>query len=163
MTPGLPLLLLDVDGVLNPFAALGCPPGYQEYAVFPGEDPVRLCTVHGDWLRELAGPFRLVWATAWMTEANRLLAPRLGIPELPVIQFPPIAFQPLDKLPAVISFVADLPLVWIDDALEPEAHDWAARRPAPTLLIDADPAVGLTRQMVDRCLDWAARNGTWPS
>ena len=160
MTRELPLLLLDVDGVLNPFAALGCPPGYQELDLFPGEDPVRLCVAHGGWLRELASQFRVVWATAWMTEANRLLAPRLGMPELPFITFPPITFQPLDKLPAVISFVADLPFVWIDDALEPEAHEWADRRRAPTLLIDADPAVGLTRQMVDQCLDWATQLAT---
>jgi len=28
----LPLFLLDVDGVLNPYAAPACPPGYIEYA-----------------------------------------------------------------------------------------------------------------------------------
>jgi HAD domain in Swiss Army Knife RNA repair proteins len=154
---GLPLLLLDVDGVLNPFAAAGCPPGYAEHNFFPGEDPVRLCAGHGEWLRELGRRFEVVWATAWETEANRLIAPRLGIAELPVITFPPIPFEPLDKLPAVSGFVAESPLVWIDDALGPQVHDWAARRRAPTLLIDADPAVGLTRPMVERCLSWAAR------
>jgi hypothetical protein len=81
-----PLLLLDVDGVLNPYAAPACPPGYTEHDLFPGEDPVRVCAGHGPWLRELAARFELVWATAWCDEANRLLAPLLRIPELPVIR-----------------------------------------------------------------------------
>jgi hypothetical protein len=59
MTVNLPLLLLDVDGVLNPFAAPACPPGFQEYAFFPGEEPVRMCAAHGAWLQELATRFRL--------------------------------------------------------------------------------------------------------
>ena len=79
----LPLLLLDVDGVLNPYAA--------------------------PWLAELAARFRIVWATAWQAEANRLLAPLLALPELPVIRFPVVADQPIDKLPAVIGFAGDEP------------------------------------------------------
>jgi hypothetical protein len=86
VTSSLPLLLLDVDGVLNPFAAPACPPGYAEHEFFPGEDPVRLCAAHGPWLRELATRFQIAWATAWGTNANRLLAPLLQIPDLPVIQ-----------------------------------------------------------------------------
>jgi hypothetical protein len=31
----LPLLLLDVDVALNPFAASACPPGYTEHEFFP--------------------------------------------------------------------------------------------------------------------------------
>ena len=75
VTASLPLLLLDVDGVLNPFAAPACPPGYTEHEFFPGEDPVRLCAAHGPWLRELATRFHIVWATAWGADANRLLSP----------------------------------------------------------------------------------------
>ncbi len=78
-----PLLLLDVDGVLNPFAAPACPPGYTEHEFFPGEDPVRLCAAHGPWPRELATRFQIVWATAWGDGANRLLAPLLQLPSLP--------------------------------------------------------------------------------
>ncbi|MBV9445667.1 MAG: hypothetical protein JO345_07205 [Streptosporangiaceae bacterium] len=37
MTSGLPLFLVDADGVLNPYAAPACPPGYIEYEFFPGE------------------------------------------------------------------------------------------------------------------------------
>lgn len=155
-TRGLPLLLLDVDGVLNPYAAPGCPPGYTEHDFFPGEDPVRICTGHGQWLAELATRFQLVWATAWEVHANRLLAPLLQLPDLPVIRFQPDSFQPFDKLPWVIEYAMDRPLAWIDDMLTEEAHDWAARRATPTLLIDIDPAEGLTRPVVGQCLRWAA-------
>jgi hypothetical protein len=46
------LLLLDIDGVLNPFAAPGCPDGYAELVLFAGEEPVRVNPGHGGWLRE---------------------------------------------------------------------------------------------------------------
>ena len=38
-----PLLLIDVDGVLNPYQ--DCPAGYSEFAIFPeDEEPVRRLT-----------------------------------------------------------------------------------------------------------------------
>jgi Swiss Army Knife RNA repair-like protein len=126
VTSSLPLLLLDVDGVLNPFAAPACPPGYTEHEFFPGEEPVRLCRAHGPWLQELATRFQIVWATAWGADANRFLAPLLQIPGLPVIHFPPVPFHPRDKLPPVIRYARQHPLIWIDDALPPQAHAWAA-------------------------------------
>lgn len=155
MAAGLPLLLLDVDGVLNPYASRACPPGYTEHDFFPGEEPTRLCSGHGRWLRELATRFRLVWATAWGEQANQLLAPLLQIPDLPVIDLPRIPFQARDKLPPIIEFAADRPLAWIDDLHTVQAHAWAASRAVPTLLIGADPAEGLTRKAVDQALHWA--------
>jgi HAD domain in Swiss Army Knife RNA repair proteins len=155
MTVNLPLLLLDVDGVLNPFAAPACPPGFQEYEFFPGEEPIRICAAHGTWLQELATRFQLVWASAWGDEANRLLAPLLRLPQLPVIRFPPVPFDPSGKLPAVATFAGNQPLAWLDDALPPEAHSWASARPVPTLLIAVNPADGLTRPIIDRLLRWA--------
>jgi hypothetical protein len=61
VTAGLPLLLLNVDGVLNPYSASACPPGYTEHKFFTGEEPVRLCAAHEPWLRELAARFELTF------------------------------------------------------------------------------------------------------
>jgi hypothetical protein len=152
----MPLLLLDIDGVLNPFAAAGCPDGYDEHVLFAGEEPVRVNAGHGDWLRELAAEFTLVWATAWEEEANRRLAPLLGLAPLPVIRMPPPPFPPGAKLPAVAEYAGHEPLVWLDDVVTAEMRTWATTREVPTLFIGVDPAVGLTRELIGRCLAWAA-------
>ena len=151
------MLLLDIDGVLNPFAALDCPAGYTEHEVFPGEEPVRLCPAHGEWIAELAGPFEVVWASAWGVDANRLLGPLLDLPAFAHVDFPPTPFPPEMKVPFVIRHLRDRPAVWIDDVLTPEARNWVAARPTPTLLLAVDPAAGLTRHTVDVALQWAAR------
>lgn len=153
-----PYLLLDVDGVLNPFAAEACPESYREYDFFPGEEAVRLAEIHGEWLRDLTSAFDLVWATGWQHRADELIAPRLGLPRLPVIEFdfPGVPFQPFLKVPSIDRFVGDRPLAWLDDMITPEAEAWAAGRTAPTLLVAVDPAIGLTEHAVEDLRTWAA-------
>lgn len=156
-SPARPLLFLDVDGVLNPFP--GCPPGYREHALFgEGSEPVRLAEAHGEWLRELAGWYDLVWATGWGAEANRL-CPFLGLPELPVAELPPVPFEPRIKVPAVAAFAGDRPAAWVDDIITEEARAWAEARAAPTLLLQVEPSLGLTRSTVDALLSWALTVG----
>ncbi len=148
-----PLLLMDVDGVLNP--SPGSPAGYREYAIFPeDEEPVRLCAVHGDWLRELAEHFRLVWATSWGDAANIHPCPRFGLPELPVILFPPAPFDASAKLPAIDSFVGESAVAWVDDVVTPQTRRWADDRMPPTLLVEVNHALGQTRDAVDGVLAW---------
>jgi hypothetical protein len=148
------LLFLDVDGVFNPFAAASCPPGYKEYALFPGEESVRLAIQHGDWVRELQQVFVVVWATGWGEHANNLLAPLLGLRRLPLVGFPPAPFPSEAKVPAVASYAGPHPAAWIDDCHTEMGRQWANDRGAPTMLLACDPATGWTRQTVDELLAW---------
>ncbi|HXZ64234.1 MAG TPA: HAD domain-containing protein [Streptosporangiaceae bacterium] len=151
-----PVLLVDVDGVLNPWGATDCPPGFSTHDFFPGER-VLLSRAHGELLTSLASAYELVWATAWEHNANRFIAPVLALPELPVIEFPVDGRDPyFRKLPAVIEAVGQRPCAWIDDEHRPDHYTWAARRGVPTLIVDIDPAEGLTLDAVTRLADWAA-------
>ncbi|HEX5116856.1 MAG TPA: HAD domain-containing protein [Pseudonocardiaceae bacterium] len=151
------LLLLDVDGPLNPYAAKGFirPPGYVPYRETPDGDwvccrgvrwargySVRLHPGHGELLRALADEtgLELVWATAWEHSANRRIAPAIGLTDLPVIEFPAADVERDSrgrlrwrtgggwKWPAVCAYAAGRPLAWLDD----EHHDaeFAAARSA---------------------------------
>jgi hypothetical protein len=151
-----PLLLVDVDGVLNPWHVGECPPGFREYSFFPGER-VLLSEGHGVLLRELSGSFELVWATAWEHRANRFICPVLSLPELPVIEFPLAGTDYFfRKLPAVIESVGDRPCAWIDDEHHSAHDEWARDRGVPTLIVEIDPAVGLTARVAEDLAEWAA-------
>ena len=159
MDQGTPILFLDLDGVLNPFAAPVCPDGYLERVFFEGEGAVRYCVAHGDWIRELAAVGELWWATGWGENANELYLPRLGVESLPVVGFPSVPFPPELKVPAIEAVAGDRPAAWLDDNHTPAGQRWAAERPAPTLLVSIDPTVGWIRADLDRVVDWAAAIG----
>ena len=156
MSSTAPVLLLDLDGVLNPFAAPVCPDGYLEREFFAGEGPERYCVAHGAWIRELAAAGELWWATGWGENANEIYLPLLAVEPLPVVRFPPVPFEPELKVPAVAAVVGDRPAAWIDDNHTEVGRRWAAERSASTLLVSIDPAVGWTRADVDRVLGWTA-------
>jgi hypothetical protein len=146
-----PLLLIDVDGVLNPLAVE--PPGHVPAGFVAHElDGLRvlLAREHGAWLTELAADFDPVWATSWEHDADRLIAELVGLPRgLPVINFESQTGW-TTKLPDVIRFVGDRPLAWIDDVFGPAEHAWAGSRGVATLLIQTDHQVGLTSGHIDR-------------
>ena len=67
------------------------------------------------------------------------------------------------KLEAIDAYAGRRPLAWIDDALGPECHQWAAARPAPTLLVQTAPELGLTSREARLLADWAReRSGPAP-
>jgi hypothetical protein len=88
-----PLVFLDVDGPLIPFKARlvnahrRSTTAYAE-PVKDGGNPLLDRLDPDDGRRLLALGCRLVWATTWGTDANEVIAPRLGLPELAVVQWP---------------------------------------------------------------------------
>ena len=69
------------------------------------------------------------------------------------------------KLGAIDRYAGDRAAAWIDDNLDDECRRWARERTAPTLLVDAEPATGLSDEHVERLLAWAdevAGEGTEP-
>ena len=155
-----PLLLIDVDGVLNPFTAQVVPEGFSEHRL--NGMRVLLSARHGIWLRELSAEFDLTWATTWEEDANTVIAPLLGLSELPYIRFSPPdpTYEGYTlKLPDVIAFVGDRPLAWVDDDLSADVRYWSHWRRTqlgiPTLLVDVYPRLGLGELHVERLREFA--------
>jgi hypothetical protein len=68
------------------------------------------------------------------------------------IPFPPAPFDASAKVPAIDSFVGENAVAWVDDIVTPEAQRWSQKRTSPTLLVEVDHALGLTRDAIDELL-----------
>lgn len=161
MAPEIPLLLVDVDGVLSLFGFdFGARP-YGRPALIDGS-PHLISTAAGPILRRLAASFEPVWCTGWEDRADDHLPYLLDLPR-------PWPHVPIDcgstgpgtslaghwKLAPIDAFAGrDRPLAWVDDVLGAECEAWAAARPGPTLLVQTDPAVGLTGVHEAALLAW---------
>jgi len=154
----IPLLLVDVDGVISLF---GFPMDKRPAGAFLTVDgiPHYLSAEAGEHLRALAGHFEMVWCTGWEERANEYLVHALSLPKtLPHLTFagPPGASERHWKLDAIEEHAGpERPVAWIDDDHE-GCERWAAERPGPTLLVTADPAQGITAAHTQRLLAWAA-------
>lgn len=174
-----PLLLIDVDGPLNPFDAPPHrrPAGYSTHrlkpdgwiAQHPGVPeqrvkPLRvwLNPAHGPALMSL--PFELVWATTWEHDANEWIGWRIGLPRelnLPVIEFGDQYVTRPDgtyvKTWRVVEYAAGRPFVWVDDQITDIDRAYVDRHhDGPALLHCVDPRKGLTDADFAVLADWAA-------
>ncbi|GAA4933239.1 hypothetical protein HD597_009556 [Nonomuraea thailandensis] len=164
-----PLLLLDVDGVLNP---MGRPaPDFRRYRCTIGDDvyTVHLNPRHGRRLLELAlvTGSELVWATTWEHHANDWIAPRIGLPSLPVITLGSSSGAPASehgemfKTPHVAAYAGQRPFVWFDDQVWAEDEEYLRVHQglADFLLIHVDPRQGLTSRHLGMAHEWLTLTG----
>ncbi|PSK91846.1 hypothetical protein CLV63_119127 [Murinocardiopsis flavida] len=155
--PSRPLLFLDVDGPLNPFAAKAHrrPAGYTTNRVLGLR--VWLNPSHGPRLLDL--PYDLVWATTWEHEANAEIGPVLGLPELPVVSWPDTA-PPSGlyfKTPTIVEYAAGRPFAWVDDDHGRRDREYVADfHDGPALLRHVHPAKGLCAADFGALAAWAA-------
>lgn len=117
-------------------------------------------------LHELSAEFELVWASGWEERADEHLPHLLGLPSgLPHLRLKRhtgtggIRTRNAHwKLEAIDAYAPTRALAWVDDTFNDACHEWAAgraARTAPTLLIQTDPARGLTTTETRQLLAWA--------
>lgn len=167
--PGQPLLLLDIDGVLNAFRYRpGQTPlpddAYDDLAEFTvpttGGQAFRFWTsprlIADIVALHEAGAAEIAWVTTWEHDANLHAGPILGLPEFPVAamktRFDDYSWKPCA---AVEALQLGRPVVWIDDVEigEPQRRAYADSG-LPHVLISPDPRHGLTRSDVARVRDF---------
>jgi len=165
-----PLLLVDVDGVLNPYDAKPTkrPAGYETYYQdyydkhYGKRRRMRiwLNKTHGPMLTEWAARkgFELAWCTTWGEEANTWIAPKIGLNESwPVVNFDKAELMnpAVWKFAGVTRFAQDRSLVWLDDDFKYFKYardEFHFRRSnfTNTTMYQVDPSVGLTETDLDK-------------
>jgi hypothetical protein len=161
-----PLLMVDIDGVLSLFgvpSAEAAAGARVEGSLHSIEGmPHFLSATAAAHLLGLTELFDLVWASGWEERAEEHLPHLLGVPSgLPYLRFSEPAARVTRstrghwKLEAIERHAGGRPLAWVDDALDGACHAWASARAAPTLLVQTDPQLGLTRREAQTLREWA--------
>ncbi|HZU61509.1 MAG TPA: hypothetical protein VE983_11115 [Solirubrobacteraceae bacterium] len=153
-----PLLLVDVDGVISLFGFDPKRPPDGKFQIVDGIAHFLSATA-GPLLRELSRWFEPAWCTGWEEKANDYLPHALELPgPWPYLSFDGVATWGSChwKLGAIDRYAGgSRPVAWIDDNHDERTRAWAQGRPAPTLLVETDPATGLTEAHVGELLAWA--------
>jgi hypothetical protein len=162
MEPSRPLVLVDVDGVLNP--ARPRAPGYRVHWVFPCGVAHRMLLnpSHGQMLTDLAkaADAELVWASYWRKRANTWIAPRVGLPSLRFVPIPRRWRSGTRSSPGswkarhVAAWVRQRPFVWFED--DEDVFSRLVGQPGlgRHLVVRVDPVIGLTHSHVEKARAW---------
>lgn len=157
--PSSPLVLVDIDGVLNAFASGGV--GEHQRVARAGGYRVVLDRRHPGWFDVLADHAELWWATMWQAHAGPVFGAVAGLGhDWPHLDFDGayVGANPSAqrtghgvggyKWPRILEMgETRRPMVWIDDDMDDDHLAWAAERDGagcPTLFIRPDPAEGFT-------------------
>jgi len=153
-----PILYVDVDGVLNRVGQTPADTEPDTHIVLGGAGPysVRIAKGTASRLKALAGPdgpFEGRWATTWGQGAADQIGPILGVGQKwKVVDLDGHPHASTAKLPAILADARKRPFAWVEDDLGGDAHQAAEYRDEsgiPTLLVQPDPAVGLTEEQAD--------------
>lgn len=167
MVAGRALLFLDVDGTLLPSDGAKLDAtlvDWQEWQSNRNPRLARIDRTHGRLLLALACD--LVWATAWMHDANEVIPPLLGLPPLPVADLPEA--PPEDPIGALhwktaplVAAAAGRRFVWLDDEISDIDREWVrAHHGESALLHRVDPRSGLTEADLAVVGHWLGRSRT---
>lgn len=162
MVVGRPLLFLDVDGTLlsnDGWPEFDAP--LIDWQQWQSHRNPRLAGMDRSLGRRLlALGCDLVWATAWMHDANEVIAPLLGLPRLPVADLPEAPLEdPVGilhwKTAALVAAADGRRFVWVDDEISDIDRAWvAAHHGGSALLHRVDPRSGLTEVDLAQVGDW---------
>ena len=158
---GKPLLYIDIDGVISLW---GFDPDRRPDGAFHAVEGIVhfLSLGAARHLLSLLDAYEPVWCSGWEEKANDHLPGALRLGPFPHLAFDRDTSQGATtpghwKLGAIEAHAGDRPLAWIDDAFNDACHAWAADRGAPTLLVETEPARGLTAEAAERLRAWATR------
>jgi hypothetical protein len=143
-----PIILLDIDGTLNPVARPGDGGDLTELSL--SDAMVSL-------VRRLARCGRIAWVSTWPADSVAGLESQLQLDVAPLRVTLTLrasdSDEPTPKLRSVRRWLAKMELlgeadwdavVWIDDILGPDAREWAHNHNQPVLLEKPAPAQGLS-------------------
>lgn len=147
-----PLILLDIDGLLNPVAR----------PVRGSDRPhLILSDAKAALVRRLAHCGRIAWVSTWPADMTAGLEKQLQLEVEPLrvtlTLRPDDGDEPTPKLRSVIRWLARMEdlgeadwdsVVWVDDVLGPDAREWARHHGQPVLLEKPAPEHGLTEAHV---------------
>jgi hypothetical protein len=142
-----PLILLDIDGVLNPVAR-----------PVRGSDRPQLILADAKvaLVRRLARCGRIAWVSTWPADFTAQLESQLQLEVEPLrvtlLLRPEDGDEPTPKLRSAARWLARMEalgeadwdsVVWVDDVLGPDAREWAHTYGRPVLLEQPAPDQGL--------------------
>jgi hypothetical protein len=154
-----PLILVDVDGVLNPDFRCHppyckCHPGWLKRSTYPGgfKFNVTVNPLHGTWLRQLAADTggQLAWGSTWEDHANEWIAPLIGLPA--AIPAGVTHGKPF-KADTLIPWCDGRPWVWFDDD-DTELYQATTLATGPCLTVWVEPTIGLTEAHIATARQW---------
>lgn len=172
-----PLLLVDVDGPLNPDpkpkgdGTHSAGDGWVAHQITPNNwgnrKPLQLLISQhvGQQLNELSKKFTLIWATTWEDEANEFIAPLLGTKNWPVINWPKDAhtygslgthrgsWKTKHILTWLNTYAPQTPWAWVDDEINrvdrKYVKEYYGENPVAHKLIRVEEHIGLNTNHFD--------------